>query len=270
MRHQAALSTPLGSTPLPADVRLLNATASALFVLAALMALAMSVLWLVRQPVFNIRSVKVEGEVTRNSVSTIRANALPQLSGNFFTLDLSRAKLAFEAVPWVRQAIVRRVWPNRLAVQLEEHRPAALWTTAEGDDRLVNAQGEVFQANLGDVEDEALPSLTGPDGSSADVLGMYRRLLPVFARLHMEIDSLSLSGRGSWHAEFDTGAEVELGRGSGDEVQARAERFVATVGQVISRYERPLLYADLRHNDGYALRLKGVTTTTLPAAGRRN
>jgi cell division protein FtsQ len=30
---------------------------------------------------------------------------------------------------------------------------------------------------------------------------------------------------------------------------------------VLARYQRPLEYADLRHNDGYAVRLKGITTT---------
>jgi len=255
---------------MPADVRLLNLTASVLFVVGAAMAGALLLMWLMRQPVFTIRAVKVEGEVTRNSVSTIRANALPQLAGNYFTLDLARGQRAFEAVPWVRQAIVRRVWPNRLAVKLEEHRAAALWSVKDADDELVNQQGEVFQANLGDVEDEALPTLQGPEGSSAEMLAMYRRLVPVFERIEMHIDTLGLSGRGSWRAEFDSGAEVELGRGSDDEVLARSERFVATVTQVIARYERPLVYADLRHNEGYALRLKGITTTAPTAPGKKN
>ena len=34
---------------------------------------------------------------------------------------------SFETVPWVRRAVVRRVWPDRLAVRLEEHRAVALW-----------------------------------------------------------------------------------------------------------------------------------------------
>ena len=61
-------------------------------------------------------------------------------------------------------------------------------------------------------------------------------------------------------AEFDGGAVIELGRGSDDEVLARAAAFVRTVAQVTGRYQRPLEYADLRHTDGYAVRLKGVTT----------
>ena len=39
------------------------------------------------------------------------------------------------------------------------------------------------------------------------------------------------------------------------------QRFVGTLPQVLSRYERPLEYADLRHHDAYAVRLKGISTT---------
>jgi len=158
------------------------------------------------------------------------------------------------------------VWPNRLNVSLEEHRAAALWSMEEGSDQLVNTFGEVFQANVGDVEDDALPTLQGPEGTAALVLATYRRLSPVFERLELKIDTLSLSGRGSWHAGFDSGAEIELGRGSEDELVARAERFTGTVSQVMARYQRPLVSADLRHNEGYALRLKGITTTSQAAA----
>ena len=34
-----------------------------------------------------------------------------------------------------------------------------------------------------------------------------------------------------------------------------------------ARFERPLAYADLRHADGYAVKLKGITTTLPAAAG---
>ncbi|HEX7382773.1 MAG TPA: cell division protein FtsQ/DivIB [Burkholderiaceae bacterium] len=253
---------------LPADIRWMNALAALLFAGVALAALASAGAFVARQPLFAIRSIEVEGDVARNSASTIRANALPQLAGNFFSLDLGAARRAFESVPWVRRAVVRRVWPNRLAVRLEEHRPAALWEPEDdaGAEKLVNTEGEVFEANLGDVEDDALPALSGPEGSSAVMLAAYRRLAPVFGGLNARLDRLVLSGRGSWRAELDNGAAVEIGRGSEDELDARAERFVRTVGQVTSRYDRRLEYADLRHVDGYALRLEGVSTTTAVAA----
>ena len=193
----------------------------------------------------------------------------PKLKGSFFTINLRDTRLAFEAVPWVRSAVVHRVWPDRLSVRLEEHRPAALWHAEDGNDRLVNPQGEVFEANLGDVEDDGLPTFSGPDGTSAHMLAMYRRLQPALTKQDMTIDTLSLSGRGSWRVELDSGAEVELGRGSDDEVLVRTERFVRTLTQVTARYQRPLQYADLRHADGYAVKLKGITTSDVPAAGKK-
>ena len=58
---------------------------------------------------------------------------------------------------------------------------------------------------------------------------------------------------------------LELGRGSAAEVQARVQRLLKTVTQVAGRYGRTpqaVETADLRHADGYALRLRGVTTQT--------
>jgi cell division protein FtsQ len=261
---RAAASTVMNLPPeLPFDVRLMNGVASGVFLLAAAALLAAGVLWLTRAPLFTIRSIQVDGDLNRNSISTIRANAMPQLKGNFFSLSLQKGRAAFEAVPWVRQAVVRRVWPNRLAVRLEEHHAAAIWQGEEGNDRLVNNFGEVFDANVGDVEEDGLPSFAGPDGTAAEMLSMYGKLQPVLRTLEQGIDTLRLSGRGSWRVELDGGAEIELGRGSEAEVLARCERFTRTLAQVTGRYRQPLEYADLRHADGYAVRLRGVTTKTL-------
>ncbi|MBN8493236.1 MAG: cell division protein FtsQ/DivIB [Burkholderiales bacterium] len=252
-------------SPLPFDIRLMNGVASALFALAAAGLVAAALLWLSRAPWLSIRVIQLEGDLQRNSVATIRANAAPRLSGNLLSIDLDKARAAFEAVPWVRQATLRRVWPDRLAVHLDEHHAVALWQGEDGNERLVNAQGEVFEANVGDVEDEGLPEFSGPAGSSAPMLSLYRRLQPVLAAQKLEIETLYLSGRGSWRVALDSGAELQLGRGSEDEVVARTERFLRTVSQITGRFQRDLEYADLRHGDGYAVRLRGITTTIAPA-----
>ena len=266
------------AAPLPLDVRLMEATAKTVFALAAAVLLAAGLAWLTRTPVFTLRAIQIDGDLQRSPVAALRANALPQLAGNFFSIDLDRGRAAFESVPWVRHAVVRRVWPNRLAVTLEEHRAAALWQPQgerdAGNERLVNVQGEVFEANLGDVEDENLVALAGPDGTSAQMLAMRQRLDAALAPLSTQLALLKLSSRGSWRAELNSGAELELGRGSADEVVARTERFVRTVGTASQRFAdaegrgRELLTADLRHPDGYALRLRGVSTAA-PATPKK-
>jgi cell division protein FtsQ len=255
---------------LPVDVRLLQLSGNVVGALALVTLAALAFQALGRMPLFALQAIQVEGEVDRNSANTIRANAAPKLVGNFFSIDLGKARAAFESVPWVRRAVVRRVWPNRLVVRLEEEDPQALWASPDGNDRLVNRFGELFEANLGDVEDETLPRLAGPEGSAPQMLAMLRRLEPVLSRLDAgDVESLALSGRGSWRVGLEGGAEIELGRGSDDDVIARTERFVRTVAQVTGRFQRPLESADLRHPDGYAVRLRGVTTEPQPAPAKR-
>ncbi len=250
---------------LPLDVRLMNAVSSTVFVLAAVGALVAGVLWLMRSPLFPIRGISLDGDMARSNVPTIRANAAPRLAGNFFSVDLQQSRQAFESVPWVRRAVVRRVWPDRLAVQLEEHRPVALWAGEDGASRLVNSHGEVFDANAGDLEDDGLTTLEGPNGSAPQMLALLARLQPLLARLDLDVVRLVLSGRGSWRVDTDAGAVLELGRGSEAEVFQRTERFVRTLAAATSKWRAPLEYADLRHRDGYAVRLRGYGNAAAPA-----
>lgn len=258
--------------PLPVDVRLMNITATVLFSACGLVLVAALAWWLVRHPVFAIGGIVVQGDVAHNSAATLRANVAPRLAGNFFTVDLQQAREAFEAVPWVRQAVVRRQFPNKLRVLLEEHRPEALWG-ADAESRLVNTYGEVFEANPGDVEHDGMPRLQGPDDASAQVLAMYRGLRSMLEPLELGIEEVVLSGRGGWSVALDSGARVELGRGSTQEVLNRSQRFAQTLTQVTAKYGRrpeALVSADLRHTDGYAVKLRGVTTAADAGGTRRN
>lgn len=255
----------------PLDVRLMNLTATLLFALCGLMLLAAAGWWVLRQPFFPLAGIKVEGDVAHNNAATLRANVAPQLAGNFFTVDLQNAREAFESVPWVRKAVVRREFPNRLRATLTEHVPVAFWGS-EDHSAMVNSFGEVFEANTAEASDE-LPRLIGPDDQSGHVLGMFRELQPLFAASELAIEQLVLSQRGSWQATLDSGAVIELGRGNSEEVAARARRFLTSVRQVAAQYNRgvdAVESADLRHSDAYALRLRGVTTVApdTPQAAR--
>ena len=256
------------SLPQPFDVKLMNIAASVLFMVCGVMVLAAGFLWALRNPVFAIGGITVGGDVAHNNAVTLRANVAPHLRGTFFTTDLAETRAAFEAVPWVRRAVVQREFPNRLRVLLHEHQPVALWGQ-EGDSTLVNSFGEVFEANVGDVEQDDLPRLRGPEGQSAQVLAMYQAIAPQLDAIDLTVSELVLTGRGSWQAVLDSGATLELGRGTPAEVGARVQRFTHTLTQVTSKYGRradALESADLQHGDGYALRLRGVTTVLTDGA----
>lgn len=252
------------SLPVPFDVKLMNLTASVLFLLCGVAVLAAGAWWVLRMPVFALGGIVVQGELTHNNAVTLRANASPRLQGNFFTVDLGAARGVFETVPWVRKANVRREFPNLLRVQLQEHQPVAHWG-AEDQSAMVNNFGEVFEANVGDIDQDDLPRLHGSAQQAPEVLAMYRRLTPLFASLDTTLDELWLSSRGGWRGQLDSGAVIEFGSGTPEEIEAVTRRFVSTLTQVTSQYGRradALESADLRHHEGYALRMRGVTTLT--------
>ena len=124
--------------------------------------------------------------------------------------------------------------------------------------KLVNSFGEVFEANLGDVEDDDCRGSPGRT-AAAHVLASSAASTRARAARRAHRDAGAVEPR-SWRATLDNRAVLELGRGSDDDVVARSARFAATLGKVTDRYQRPLEYADLRHHDGYAVRLKGVST----------
>jgi cell division protein FtsQ len=247
----------------PQDVAWMNAASAGLLVLAVLLLIGAGVHKLTRMHYFDLKRVQLEGDLHRNNLATVRANIVPRMHGGFFTANLQYSREVFESVPWVRKAMVRRVWPNELRVTLEEHVPAAYWHHEDRDDQLVNLQGEVFDANLGDVEDDHLPTLSAPINPKPEdarlMLDMLHKLQPVLASLG-EIDTLKLTERGSWSVELDNEARIELGRGTIDEVLARTDRFVRTYPELKRDYAAPLAYADLRYPDGYAVRLRGTNT----------
>ncbi|AVS60862.1 cell division protein FtsQ [Paracidovorax avenae] len=248
--------------PAPLDVKLMNWTATVLFVGCAAAVLVAAGSWARHHPMFAIGRIVVQGELVHNNAVTLRANVGPHLVGNFFTMDLAAVREAFEQVPWVRRALVRREFPNGLRVELQEHDAFAYWGPEEGS-TLLSTRGEVFEASADDLEDDDLPRLQGPQGQSEAVMRMYQRLAPVVEPLGAHLATLELSTRGSWRASLSGGAALELGGGTPEDVEARTRRFVRTVARVAAQYGRrpdALESADLRHPDGYALRLRGVTT----------
>lgn len=247
---------------LPLDVKLMSAATRALAALFALMCLAAFGLWAVRHPVWTVKGISVHGDVTHQNAVTFRAQLATQmkttLSSSFLTVDLQQVRRLFEGVPWVREAVVQREFPNRLRVTLREHQPVAWWGES-GSGQLVNDAGEVFDASPDDID--GLPELTGPAEQSARVWALYQPLAADLERLELGLDRLALDERGSWRATLHNGARIELGRGTQEELLARVARFTATLSQLTPRYPGAIESVDLRYPNGYAMRVRGVTTT---------
>ena len=61
--------------PVPLDVKLMNLTASVLFVGFVALVLAAGAWWVLRHPGFSIARIVVQGDLTHNNAVTLRDNA---------------------------------------------------------------------------------------------------------------------------------------------------------------------------------------------------
>jgi cell division protein FtsQ len=244
------------------DIKMLNATADVLFGMLALALLVTSFWWLAQRPMFALKVIRIEGtaEVPLRYVnrSTVKGTAVPRIKGNFFTVNLDAVRTAFESVPWVRKATVRREWPNKLIVTLEEHIPLGTWGE---DGRLLSVKGDVFTANLAEAEEDGeLPALAGPIGSEKEVVEVFRDLHDWFAPARLKPASLRLSGRYAWTVGLDNGMKVELGREQSREtLKARVDRLMGIYPQLVARLQDRIESIDMRYPNGLALTARGLT-----------
>ena len=246
--------------------RLINAVANALLTLASLAAIGTAVWWVAHRSMFTLRAVSVEPmpghAMAHVNAPLLRAADVRRVQGNFFTVDLQAVRAAFEAVPWVRHATVRRVWPNRLAVAIEEHRVFAAWN----DGQFLNTFGEPFTVNPEEAEEGgALPMLAGPPGSERQVRGKYDELVEQLRPLDVRPAALALSGRHAWSATLDNGTTLVLGREQGLSTRERVERFVRVYPELAARVGQPPHTVDLRYPNGFAIRLAEAQAAALAA-----
>jgi len=243
------------------DVKAMNTVSGTLFALFMLALFAVGLWWLAQRPMFTLRVIRIEamGEepLRRVNAATIKGTAIPRIKGNFFTADLDGVKQAFEAVPWVRKAAVRREWPNKLVVALEEHTPLGTWGE---DGRLLSVKGESFTANLAEAEEDGvLPEFAGPDGTERDVVARFKDLHDWFAPIKLAPKSVQLSTRYAWTVKLDNGMTVELGRErSNTTMRERVDRLVGIYPQLLASLQNRIESVDMRYPNGLALKASGL------------
>ncbi len=229
------------------DSARLNVSANFLFAVAAAVALYCAAHYVVHLPIFPLREISVTGETGHLTREQVRAVIARELNGNFFTVDLAQVRAGFEKLPWVRKVNVRRSWPDRLEIAMEEHRPLARW----GSTALVNAQGEVFEAAINSV----LPVFVGPEGMAPEIVQRFAGFEQAFVPVGREIVEVRVSPRRAWQLKLDDGMVIELGR---ENLEARIAGFVSAFAQTVARLPQPPMHVDLRYSNGFAVRRPGL------------
>ncbi|MGH8398075.1 MAG: cell division protein FtsQ/DivIB [Gammaproteobacteria bacterium] len=196
----------------------------------------------------------IPGKLEHVQPQVVRAAVMSSLGGGFFTTNVEAVQNTVQAVPWVANAAVRRSWPHTLYIDITEEAPVARWN----GDGLMDAQGKVFVHSGGNAWPK-LPLLTGPEGSSQDVLTQFDTFASVLTPRGLAILQLTVDARGDATLELSNGIEVRLGR---EDAELRLERFAAVALPTLSNKLTSVSYVDMRYTNGFAVGLR-----SLPASG---
>lgn len=223
-----------------------------LMLAAVAMILASAGLWLVddlnHEPLFPLQRVSLAGDVRHVSERDLRAAMSAHMDGGLLSLDVAGIRTSVEALPWVRRASVRRIWPHALTIHIEEQHPLARW----GETALVNNAGDVFEPA---ERPDGLPALAGPERRRDELVRLYKSLAPVMAERGLDVAALRLDARGAWTIDLSGGGRIALGNRA---LEARLARFLGALPRLRQQSGRTLGRVDLRYPNGFAIEWKST------------
>lgn len=242
--------------------------------LLALMVL-LAVFLLLTKAVEQLRSIPVSGVVLTgySGVSTIadghgsNSGASEQelqtlinesLTRGFWQLDLQELKVALESHPWVRQAVVRRQWPNQLSIGIDEYVAVARWNNVY----LLSATGDIFlPAKIKPFTH--LPLFKVDHQGDADYqmihqsVTWFNQLQKPLADFGLSVIELTLARSGEFSLLLSNGVTMELGE---QDVIRRFSQFLSLLdGPLVGRFAN-IERVDLRYENGVSIRWRELNS----------
>lgn len=142
---------------------------------------------------FVVDQVDVMGE-GRLREADVRA-ALGVREGDYlFDLDIDAAQSRVESLSWVDHAVVRRLWPDRIVVQIIERRPFALWQS-EGKLAVIDIDG-VAITDADPMQYTNLMMVVGKDASKE--VTEFQETLSDYADISSRVDAMVYVGERRW------------------------------------------------------------------------
>ena len=230
---------------------------------------------------FRIETIEVQGRFDRVDGEQVKAVAAQSISGNYFSVSLSRIESRVEKLPWVFRASVRRQWPATLVVEVGEVRPVARW----GAHYWLHFTGDLVKREVASESGVAalpqdLPLLSAPDDRREMVWQTYRKWSGLFAASGLRLDELRLDARGLWRLQLSLDAlawqrDAAQNARSGpvalivarENAEARIAQFVDVLTQRLLAEFPDMRSIDLRHPNGFAVgwRTSSRTSSAAPA-----
>lgn len=191
------------------------------------------------------RTLEISGPMRNVSAQDIQDVLTDHLENGFLEFNIVAAREDVVALPWVRNASLRRGWPGVLHVQLEEQEPVATWLGTA----LMNSDGEVFVDGAVGYSG-VLPDIGGPAGMQLDLLERMRELRAELSPRSLNLKRIYRTERRAERIWLANGVEVRLGRRDYDK---RLNRFIDIAWPALQDKAATVEYVDMRYTNGFAV-----------------
>lgn len=227
---------------------------------AGLLFVVAVMVWVFRQSAdaaqYPVNEVEVLGTLDYTDRDDLRELVLEQVNNGFYRLDVDRIQRDIVSLPWVAEAHIRRVWPDRLSIEVVEHEPAARWN----DNALISKRYELFHPpqlkkdSIQRAEWQAwfsqFPQLTGGAGRHETVLTAFRTMQDYMLPYQVRVESLLEDDRQSQTLLLDNNVTVRLGV---DNIQERLDRFVSVFARLVEPLVGQSAVFDMRYANGFSM-----------------
>ncbi|MEQ8658704.1 MAG: FtsQ-type POTRA domain-containing protein [Hyphomicrobiales bacterium] len=186
---------------------------------------------------FGVDAIRIEGlRDTREGDVLDYLAVTPTTSVLGFDIDAARDRVL--ALPWVKEASVRRVYPDQLMVEIEEHAPFARMLQ-RGRVHLVTVEGEEITDEISDVH-AGLPLVVG-EGAPGQATAFFAHLAD---RPHVldSVVALERVGDRRWTLHMREDVQVHLPETGVDAALLRLEEMMRREAVL----ERAIAVIDLR------------------------
>lgn len=199
-----------------------------------------------------IERFEVSGAFAQLDQSELSAVLEPLMGQSFLSVDIALIQTQLETLAWVDSAVVKRQWPNTIAVTVTEQVAVANW----GHNAYINNDGDVFEPAIV-ISDETRPLFIGPEQAAQrerlEMLSYLSEIQSLLAVHGASADQLVLNERGAWKVGLLNGPIIELGSEPGIK---RLQRALKVYYGFEAEAKNAVEKIDARYTNGVAVRWK--------------
>tara|TARA_B100001093_G_scaffold31966_1_gene27627 strand:- start:222 stop:917 length:696 start_codon:yes stop_codon:yes gene_type:complete len=164
---------------------------------------------------------------------------------SFFNINMDYLKNSIEKVDWVRNANIRRSYPNKVIIFIEEYKPVAVWN----NDFYISENGNIFSANK--IE-KKLPKLSSFANRNIIIFEYFSLISDGILnnKINEKIYQIKEDEIRSLTVSFASNIAVKFGS---QNIKERIDIFLKVYKTLNSSDLKKIRYIDMRYSNGFSI-----------------